>query len=626
MEIESFRIKNYRSIKDSGECRLSSDNITILAGKNESGKTSILEALEDFSNNKEIRENSVPFGTKKIPEIIINFILTEKELKKIIHKIGLENCHKNCLNITIVKKYPHCYSILSENIIELELCDCFNIEVENSYIQLAKELSPYDKNRLPPLNFQKIKEIELKIVAIIEEIKDSNIVNDDKKSDIIKKCNAYLSNLNKYNNVCEIFSKEIIDNYIPNFILFDSFNDIFPAELSLEEAKNNELIKDLTFISNLDFKIIESDSLPAKASHKSKINIELNEDYKKYWDQDLTDLSLDWENGKLSFLIKEGDYHYPPYLRSKGKLWHLAFYVKVTARLKENVQNVILLDEPGIYLHAIAQKDIIRKLEDSAKKTEIIYSTQSPYLIKPNKLSRIRLVYRKNDNGTIICNKIHKGPDKESLIETLTPIITAIGLDLSLGLDVSKNNNILLEGITDYYYLSAFIKLLDFKFKEEVHFIPSTGADNIVTLISLMIGWRLNYCALLDNDKKGKEVYEKVVKKFEDINLKVISISNTKDDQIEDIFEREDFHRYVLCEKTKSTFNKYKTNSHFAKQNNEYSKITLAKSFYDNIINGENIKLSDTTTNKIEIILENIDKTLFSESEIVGKVPEKCLN
>ncbi|MBI3600717.1 MAG: AAA family ATPase [Nitrospinae bacterium] len=42
-----FRIKNYKSIKDSGWCWLASD-LTILAGKNESGKTAILEALRDF--------------------------------------------------------------------------------------------------------------------------------------------------------------------------------------------------------------------------------------------------------------------------------------------------------------------------------------------------------------------------------------------------------------------------------------------------------------------------------------------------------------------------------------------------------------------------------------------------
>ena len=69
MEIKSFRIKNFRSIKNSGICNLSGDNITIIAGMNESGKTAILEALEDFNEDKEIREE---MGLKG-KEIIVNF-------------------------------------------------------------------------------------------------------------------------------------------------------------------------------------------------------------------------------------------------------------------------------------------------------------------------------------------------------------------------------------------------------------------------------------------------------------------------------------------------------------------------------------------------------------------------
>lgn len=59
MELVKFRVKNYRSIIDSGDCYLA-NKITVLAGKNESGKSSILEALEDFENKKEIRKSAIP--------------------------------------------------------------------------------------------------------------------------------------------------------------------------------------------------------------------------------------------------------------------------------------------------------------------------------------------------------------------------------------------------------------------------------------------------------------------------------------------------------------------------------------------------------------------------------------
>ena len=50
MKLLSFRIFNYRSIIDSNWCELSSDNITGIIGQNESGKTSVLEALKSFHN------------------------------------------------------------------------------------------------------------------------------------------------------------------------------------------------------------------------------------------------------------------------------------------------------------------------------------------------------------------------------------------------------------------------------------------------------------------------------------------------------------------------------------------------------------------------------------------------
>lgn len=43
MQLSTFRIKNYRSIQDSGE--ISASRITALLGRNESGKSNLLRAL-----------------------------------------------------------------------------------------------------------------------------------------------------------------------------------------------------------------------------------------------------------------------------------------------------------------------------------------------------------------------------------------------------------------------------------------------------------------------------------------------------------------------------------------------------------------------------------------------------
>ena len=89
--IECFEIKNYKSIKESEKCYLD-NQITILAGKNESGKTAILEALEDFNTDKNIREEAIPIYDKKLkPQIELTVKLNKKDLNKIGEKFGVKN-------------------------------------------------------------------------------------------------------------------------------------------------------------------------------------------------------------------------------------------------------------------------------------------------------------------------------------------------------------------------------------------------------------------------------------------------------------------------------------------------------------------------------------------------------
>ena len=78
---QSFRIKNYKSIVDTGTCYLASD-LTILAGKNESGKTAILEALRDFGTG-EIDTDAYPLGNEEQPEISVSFLLDDRDYNEL---------------------------------------------------------------------------------------------------------------------------------------------------------------------------------------------------------------------------------------------------------------------------------------------------------------------------------------------------------------------------------------------------------------------------------------------------------------------------------------------------------------------------------------------------------------
>ncbi|NLA08147.1 MAG: ATP-binding protein, partial [Parcubacteria group bacterium] len=121
MKIIKFRIKNYKSIKDSEDCYFD-PKITILAGKNEAGKTAIVEALEDFNINKDIREESIPISNKLLePEIELLAELDKEDIEKINQEFNLDLkiIKKNGLLLTIKKIYPKNYTILDDSFTDL---------------------------------------------------------------------------------------------------------------------------------------------------------------------------------------------------------------------------------------------------------------------------------------------------------------------------------------------------------------------------------------------------------------------------------------------------------------------------------------------------------------------------
>ena len=84
MKLKAFRIQNFRSIVDTGFQELSPDNITAIIGQNESGKTSILEALAVFGHDK-ITEDDIRSGSSS-PVVTCVFSAEDSEIEEILKK------------------------------------------------------------------------------------------------------------------------------------------------------------------------------------------------------------------------------------------------------------------------------------------------------------------------------------------------------------------------------------------------------------------------------------------------------------------------------------------------------------------------------------------------------------
>ena len=163
-------------------------------------------------------------------------------------------------------------------------------------------------------------------------------------------------------------------------------------------------------------------------------------------------------------------------------------------------------------------------------------------------------------------------------MDTITPIITAIGYNVARSpLEFGGGLNVITEGVSDRYYLLAFLKMLNIN--DDISIIPSKGSSTIHLLVSMSIGWGLNYIVFLDNDEGYKDAKDRLLdfyeteEKYEEYVYKVIRKQNSC---IEDIFSAEDKKVFGIGSKRKD-------------------KILNAKRFYDMI-------------QKEEIIFEDLHK------------------
>ena len=234
--------------------------------------------------------------------------------------------------------------------------------------------------------------------------------------------------------------------------------------------------------------------------------------------------------------------------RSKGFLWFFSFLVWFSKiQGDKNSKYILLLDEPGLSLHASAQNDLLRFIDEKlAPEYQVIYTTHSPFMIDSLKLNEVRTVYDTQNPkiGSVVSDAVE---EKDS--DTLFPLQAALGYTIAQNLYVSPQN-LLVEGISDLVYLNHFSTILKDMGKqglsEDVTIVPVGGADKIATFISLMRGNELSTVCLLDTfTDQGAEVrLKRMVEQKIIADKKILyyhSVTGQTFADIEDLFRKEEY-------------------------------------------------------------------------------------
>ena len=242
--------------------------------------------------------------------------------------------------------------------------------------------------------------------------------------------------------------------------------------------------------------------------------------------------------------------------RSTGLQWFFSFYLVFLVESELHHRNaILLLDEPGVTLHPLAQKDLFMFFENLAKNNQIMYTTHSPFMVDSNHLERVRSVYIDAQGKTVVSPDLRaserlKGKNQP---QSIYPAHAALGLSVSDTLLVNCNP-VLVEGESDQLYLSALKNWLISKGKitplKEIVFIPTGGVKGIKATSAILSGVNdIKPPVLLDGDKPGKKMATELKCDFYAENAdKIIMISDytpVENGEIEDLFPKDRISKIV---------------------------------------------------------------------------------
>lgn len=251
------------------------------------------------------------------------------------------------------------------------------------------------------------------------------------------------------------------------------------------------------------------DQLDKRSYQLNSASVRLTEEIRRVWNPNPNRSEADrlrmLADGQYLKVVVEDDLGVEIELdqRSEGYQWLVSFFVVFFAEAADRHANaVLLLDEPGLSLHGLKQRDLRSTISKLAAKNQTLYTTHSPFLVGPNELDMVRVVEMTDrTEGTKVHTTI-TATDPASLL----PLQEALGYDLAQSLFMQQRN-LVLEGLTDYWYIDGTSALLSGSgtpgVNDKISMLPADGAGKVVYYATILHANSLKVAALLDSDAAG---------------------------------------------------------------------------------------------------------------------------
>lgn len=549
--------------------------------------------ISEFSNMRQKPEDFI--------FIIAEFSINDEDLKSEIATITGRTSEEISI-VRISKNYSNEISISFpkvEGLIEkdssffIEFLEKCNEEINGIKLEddLPKNLLLEAVDTISLLLEENRKITQSLIVKIIEILDNLNIGEEAEHlyNDLIEKIKSKIKSEGKTLKLPSEYAdvrNKIIKSF-PNFVYYSNYGNL-DSEIYLPHVIENLKRRDLTGIDeakartlkvlfefvNLDPSEILDMGTDAQGTRDSYGRItaqptveEIQRKFEKKKERNIllqsasTNLTKTfrewWKQGKYVFDLNADGKHFRILVsddlrterislenRSTGLQWFLSFYlVFLVESTDAHSESILLLDEAGLSLHPLAQKDLSNFFLNLSQTNQIINTTHSPFLIDTNSIEKVKVVYV-DDNGYSVVSDDLRASEGQVKNKSVYAIHAALGLSVSDTL-LQGCKPVIVEGPSDQIYLNAIKLYLISKNliapSEEIVFLPSGGVRGVAPLSSLISSKNELPVLIVDSDKAGLDYKNKL-----EINLysnnedkeKIItigSIMNLDKAEIEDI-------------------------------------------------------------------------------------------
>jgi len=508
----------------------------------------------------------------------------------------------------------------------LQMTGMYSTDKEQRAAEIKEEIFRTDIESLKDEVVQLQSEYDVQLLAQ-EFVFDGNTFDS-----AMKAANKEIESRKLYYSSAEL--AEEIFKIAPDFELFEDFSSLLPNRINLEDivkankhAEGYKAAINFLTITGLEYSFFQQPSSRILKQKIENLNGEITLNFQDFWRQSVgknNKIKINFElshydhtnpekSGKpyLEFWIKDERERLYPKQRSRGVRWFLSFFLelKATALDRSQKNKVLLIDEPGVSLHARAQEDVLKVFDDIKEQMQIIYTTHSPHLIDVNKLYRVLAVQRAVEDDMKSETLVFSARSlKSATADTLSPIYSTMGARLSQQEIIKTFNNVIVKDLATYYFLKAIVSLTGFE--KECYFLPASGTESITMMVNIMIGWGLDYIVLNFGNSEEMLLHEKLTEDLFDnkIDLAKQQLLIMEDHMdAEDLFSTIDFKKYVVQVREGITVR----NSEYLKDNN-YSRAVLASNFLQEVTSGKiNFKkLDDESRDSLNQFIQRLTALL----------------